>query len=143
VVYTDREVWLVFEESPVTVVKVGADWARCIGAETAPTEHALLTAFDEAVRGRRRAVGLTVDDNTYGSVGMAMRALLQQHKTAHAHGASAAGQHVVLELHDSQDAALPVYSAGGGGAALPNGIDSVGSVIVALYVAHQFVTRKR
>ena len=137
VVYDDREVWLVFEESPVTVVKVTSDWARCIGARTSPTENVLLTAFDEAVRGRRCAAGLSLDTTGYASVGSAAAALLQQHKASHAHFNAGWGtaQHVVLELHDSRDVSLPVY-----GDLLPcassgvkgTGNEGVGSVIVAL-----------
>lgn len=112
VVYNDREVWLLFEESPVRVVKVTSDWARCIGARTSPTEKVLLTAFDEAVRGRRCAAGLNLDPLGYGSVRSAIAGLLQKHKAAHTHinAGWTAAQHVVLELHDSQDLSLPVYS---------------------------------
>ena len=110
-VYSDRVVWLVFEERPVRVVKVNSDWARCIGARTSPTEKVLLTAFDEAVRGRRYATGLVLDTIEYKSVRSAMAALLQDHKASYAHTNAVwtPAQHVVLELHDSQDVSLPVY----------------------------------
>ena len=137
VVYDDREVWLVFEESPVTVVKVTSDWARCIGARTSPTENVLLTAFDEAVRGRRRAAGLTLDTTAYASVGSAVAALLQQHKAVHVNFNTGwrSAQHVVLELHDSQDVSLPVYGnlvPFGSSAIQETRNEGVGSVIVAL-----------
>ena len=143
VVYNDREVWLLFEESPVRVVKVTSDWARCIGAGTSPTEKVLLTAFDEAVRGRRAAAGLTLDPMRYSSVRTAIGGLLQQHKTAHTHcnAGWTAAQHVVLELHDSQDLSLPVYSiapespsaaCSSSGVNLGTDAQGLGSVIVAL-----------
>ena len=90
---------------------MNSDWARCIGARTSPTEKVLLTAFDEAVRGRRYATGLVLDTIEYKSVRSAMAALLQDHKASYAHTNAVwtPAQHVVLELHDSQDVSLPVY----------------------------------
>ena len=119
VVYSNREVWLIFEESPVTAVRITADWACCIGASVAPTEHALLSALDEAVRGRRPAAGLYLDPMRYYSVGAAAAALLAQHQTSHS------GRNVVLELHDSRDGALPVYGAAPAAADSETAIDSV------------------
>lgn len=142
VVYNDREVWLVFAESPVRVVKLAPDWARCIGARTSPTEQVLLSAFDEAVRGRRSAAGLTLDPTAYPSVRSAMQALLQQHKTTHAHSIAGVkpARHVVLELHDSQDLFLPIYGDGldpsnvarSSPGANDRGAEEVGSMILAL-----------
>ena len=126
VAYSDREVWLVFEEPPVTVVRVTSDWARCVGASTAPTEHVLLSALDEAIRGRRPAAGLHLDPEPYDTVRAAVAALLGRHRAAAA--AAPSRRDVLLELHDSQDASLPVYSGASSASASPE----IGSVVVAL-----------
>lgn len=99
IVYSDRTVALLYPQPPHAVVELTADFARCVGARTAPHESRVLQLLDNAVRARRSVSGAVVHP---------------RHPSLAAAAAAAvggdAGPGYVLELHDSLAAGLPVFS---------------------------------
>eukprot|EP00729_Bicosta_minor_P014475 gene14475-21868_t len=101
-VYANREVWLLYEQFPVTIIRLTSDFARCIRSKTAPTERVLLEIIDGAIRGRQEVQGLTVHRG-FESVAAAAESFFGMLP-------GRPDEHMLLELHESRDAALPVYS---------------------------------
>ena len=88
-------------------------------------ERVVRRVAQAAANGRRPAAGLHLDPEPYDSVRAAVAALLGRHRAT---AAAPSRRDVLLELHDSQDASLPVYS--GASSASPS--PEIGSVVVAL-----------